>query len=62
MSGNEFILILVLSGANYNQAATSILFPSQAACEHAKQLAEEKFNGFWARPTGRAPCLPRNTP
>ncbi len=55
----EFILILLLTAGSYGSpAATSILFPTQAACERAKAMAVEEF-GSWASKT-RAVCVPRN--
>ncbi len=62
MSGSEFILILViLYGHHGAPAATSILFPSEQACEAAKKLAVAEFS-FQYKPPARALCVPRNTP
>lgn len=59
----EFILILVmLYGHHGAPAATSILFPSEQACEVAKKLALAEFDGRTSRGpmTSRAVCVPRN--
>jgi hypothetical protein len=59
----EFILILVLTaGSSGAPTATSIMFPTEAACEHAKTKAEAKFSSSWSGPLARAVCVPRGTP
>jgi hypothetical protein len=57
----EFVLILLMTAGGYgNPAATSVLFPTQAACERAKAAALEEFS-TWSN-KARAVCVPRGTP
>ena len=61
----EFILILVISAPGWFSTPTSttaVLFPSQKACERAKDLADSTFGGFWSFTTASAVCVPRNAP
>jgi hypothetical protein len=58
---SEYILILVIFYVGKSVAATSILFPTQAACETAKAAAIAEFDVSMSR-SPRAVCVPRNSP
>ncbi len=54
----EFVLILLI-GVYGGYTPTSILFPSQQACETAKSLALDAFKKHDRYATGV--CVPRNS-
>jgi hypothetical protein len=59
---SEYILILlVLTSSNNRPAITSILFPTEAACEFAKSKTTTE-DAFGKRAWGSAVCVPRNGP